>query len=147
MTFQPDPQIIQWRMHFTSPPEKVYQMLTTDEGRAKFWAESAIETEDGIQFIFPGDYRWLAKILAADPPHRFSLEYYGGSKTSFLLAEDGSGGTDLTLTDEGVPPADRWEVTAGWVSVLMALKAAVDFSVDLRNHDPDRTWQQEFANN
>ncbi len=39
----------------------------------------------------------------------------------------------------GVPEEDRTEVIAGWVSVLMALKAAVDFSVDLRNHDPVRT--------
>ena len=51
------------------------------------------------------------------------------------------------LTDAGVPAADRVEVTAGWVSVLMALKAAVDFSVDLRNHDPLRTWDQGFVEN
>lgn len=36
---------------------------------------------------------------------------------------------------------------AGWVSVLLALKAAVDFSVDLRNHDPGRTWDQGYADN
>jgi predicted nucleic acid-binding Zn ribbon protein len=33
------------------------------------------------------------------------------------------------------------------VSVLMALKAAVDFSVDLRNHDPDRTWDHGYVEN
>jgi len=38
-------------------------------------------------------------------------------------------------------------VLAGWVSVLMALKAAVDHGVDLRNHDPQRTWDQGYADN
>jgi hypothetical protein len=58
-----------------------------------------------------------------------------------------AGQTELYLTDENVPPADRSEVIAGWVSVLMALKAAVDFNVDLRNHDPQRTWAQGYAEN
>ena len=51
------------------------------------------------------------------------------------------------LTEAGVPQAERVEVMAGWVSVLLALKAAVDFGVDLRNHDPQRTWEQGYAEN
>ena len=45
-------------------------------------------------------------------------------------------------------PGD-WEAEnrAGWVSVLLTLKAAADFGVDLRNHDPTRTWDQDFADN
>jgi len=53
----------------------------------------------------------------------------------------------LTLTDQGVPPENRTEVIAGWVSVLMALKASVDFGIDLRNHDPNRTWDEGYAEN
>jgi hypothetical protein len=49
--------------------------------------------------------------------------------------------------DEGVPAPDRAEVIAGWVSVLMALKAAADHGVDLFNHDPRRTWTGGFADN
>ena len=63
------------------------------------------------------------------------------------LEEDGQGGTDVTLIDEGVPSDDRTEVIAGWVSVLLALKASVDFNVDLRTHDPDRQWDQGYAEN
>jgi hypothetical protein len=29
----------------------------------------------------------------------------------------------------------------------MALKAAADFGVDLRSHDPARTWDQGFVDN
>ena len=69
------------------------------------------------------------------------------SVTTFELADDGRGGTDLTLTDAGVSAEDRTEVIAGWISVLLALKAAVDFDIDLRNHDLNRTWDQGFVEN
>lgn len=53
----------------------------------------------------------------------------------------------MTLTDVGVPLEDRTEVIAGWVSVLMALKGAVDFGIDLRTHDPDRHWEKGYVDN
>jgi hypothetical protein len=49
--------------------------------------------------------------------------------------------------DEGVAAEDLAEVSSGWVSVLMALKAAVDFGVDLRNHALNRTWDDGFVDN
>jgi hypothetical protein len=63
------------------------------------------------------------------------------------MEDDGCGGTDLTLTDMGVPSEHRTEVIAGWVSVLMALKAAVDFGIDLRGHDSERHWDTGFVEN
>lgn len=139
--------MICWRLHLSSPVEKVYQALATDEGRASFWAESAIEQEGRIHFIFPNAAEWKGEILEAAPHRRFSVRYYGGSTATFTLAEDGLGGTDLTLTDRGVPQEDRCEVTAGWVSVLMALKGAVDFGIDLRAHDPNRRWDLGYVEN
>jgi uncharacterized protein YndB with AHSA1/START domain len=147
MGFQDDPETIGWRVHLHSPVEKVYQALTTDAGRAGFWAESAVERDGVIQFVFPNGLTWAGRVLVAEPPRRFAVVYYGGSTATFTLADDGSGGTDLSLTDRGVPDEDRVEVIAGWVSVLMALKAAVDFGVDLRNHDPGRSWEQGFVEN
>ncbi len=136
-----------WRLRLSAPPERVYALLATDAGRARFWAESAVEAGGHIRFVFPNGAVWRGQVLTAEPPRRFSLIYYGGSTATFDLAEDGHGGTDLTLTDEGVPDADFAEVLAGWVSVLLALKAAADFGVDLRNHDPARTWDQGYADN
>jgi hypothetical protein len=125
----------------------VHAILATSEGRARFWAESAAERDGEIEFVFPDGQRHRGAVLSNDPPRRFVVEYFGGTRTTFELADDGRGGTDLTLTDEGVP--ERWfeEANAGWVSVLMALKAAVGHGVDLRNHDPERTWDQGYADN
>ena len=100
-----------------------------------------------IHFVFPNGAEWKGRILEKNPPHRFRVEYYGGSITTFELSPDGSGGTNLTLTDAGISAEDRTEVIAGWVSVLMALKASVDFGTDLRNHDPERTWDEGYVEN
>lgn len=147
MGFQDDPNVIQWHLHLNRPPHEVYEMLSTDDGRAQFWAEEAIETRGVIGFLFPNGARWRGEILEEMSPHRFSVRYYRGSTATFTLKEDGSGGTDLALTDQGVDPEHRSEVIAGWVSVLMTLKAAVEYSVDLRNHDPDRSWDEGYVEN
>jgi len=147
MTFQNDPDLIRWKLHLKSSPQTVHQTLATNAGRASFWAKAAVEQNGAIHFIFPNQAEWKGRILENDPPRKFKVEYYGGSITTFELESDGKGGTDLTLTDQGIPAEDRVEVIAGWVSVLMALKASVDFGVDLRNHDPNRTWDEGYAEN
>jgi hypothetical protein len=82
-------------------------------------------------------------VLAAEPPGRFALVYFGETEVEFRLSDDARGGCDLVLTDT----ADDAETLAGWVSVLLALKAVTDFGVDLRNHDPMRTWSSGYVDN
>ena len=135
--------MIQWKIHLASPPELVYNLVASDEGRASFWAEAAPERDGYVEFAFPGGLSWRGQILAEEPPRTFALRYYGDTEVRFSLADDGSGGCDLTVTDT----ADDAETRAGWVSVLLALKAAADFGVDLRNHDPARTWNAGYADN
>jgi uncharacterized protein YndB with AHSA1/START domain len=147
MKFQNDPHTIRWRLHLRSPRDKVYQALSTDVGRAGFWAESAPERDGVIHFVFPNGVTWQAQVLLAVRSRQYAIRYYGNSITTFTLEDDEHGGTDLTLTDTGIPTEDRMEVIAGWVSVLMALKAAVDFGVDLRAHDPQRHWDNGYVEN
>ncbi|MFW9853770.1 MAG: SRPBCC domain-containing protein [Candidatus Thorarchaeota archaeon] len=146
MPFQNDPEIIRWKIHLSSPPQEVFSFLTTDDGRKKFWAKTDEET-DTITFTFPNGFVWQGKILAVEAPTFFSLVYIGGSEVSFMVKSDGQRGTDLEVKDKGVPNVDRTEVIAGWGSVLMALKGAVDFGIDLRNNDPTRTWDQGYFDN
>ena len=146
MTFQGE-ETIRWKLHLKSSPERVFERLSTNEGRARFWAESADEQDGYIRFVFPNQVEWKGKILEREYPRKFSVEYYGGSVATFELRSDGNNGTELTLADRGVPSQDRNEVVAGWVSVLMALKASIDFGLDLRNHDPERTWDQGYVEN
>ena len=134
--------MVRWRLHLASPPESVYRLLATGDGRSRFWAEAAAEGEGVISFRFPDGSTYAGRIVTADPPALFEVDYFG-APARFELAPDGGGGTDLTLTHEDDHPDTR----PGWVSVLLALKAAADFGVDLRNHDPARSWEQGFVDN
>jgi len=133
-------------VHFASPPSVVYDAIATEEGRARFWAESAPEVSGLITFHILNFEPFAGRVLASDPPRLFELEYFG-TRVRFELVSDGAGGTDLALLATEVPETYRMEMVAGWVSVLLAMKAAVDHGVDLRNHDPSRSWEQGFADN
>ena len=141
------PSEIRWRLHLASPPEAVWELLATDDGRARFWAESAVERDGEIEFAFINGARWRGAILAAERPRLFAVEYFGGSRATFALEPDGARGTDLTLVETNVPEEWDAENRAGWVSVLLELKAVADFGADLRNHDSRRTWSQGYCDN
>lgn len=135
---------IRWRMHIPVPPERVYAALDSDAGRAAFWAESAVETDKHVHFRFVNGYSCRSRVLERRPPHVWLIDYLGGP-ARFELASDERGGTDLLLTQEGVPP-DEWnEVHAGWLNVLFPLKAWLAHGVDLRNHDASRSWDHGYA--
>lgn len=142
----PDPEIIEWKVHLSSPPPKVYRFISSETGREQFWAESAVENDGVIHFVFPNGVEFQSEIREASPHDQFILEYFGGTAT-FELNPTVDGGTDLTLHHESLDQADFQDTNAGWVSVLLSLKAAVDHGIDLRNHDPNRTWDEGFADN
>ena len=124
----------------------VYEALATDDGRATYWAERAPERDGTIEFHILNYPVSTGRVLHREHPRRFVVEYFG-TVVSFKLDDDGYGGTDLSLVAEVPDESSRMEFAAGWVSVLLALKAAVDFGVDLRNHDPQRSWSQGYADN
>jgi hypothetical protein len=131
-------------MHIPAPPDEVYAVIDSDEGRARFWAESAIERHGIIEFVFINGIRLDSRVIDRRGPSLFVIDYISGP-ARFELAPDGKGGTDLLLTHEGIAD-DEWnEVHAGWLNVLFPLKACVVHGIDLRNHDPARTWDQGYA--
>ena len=135
---------IRWRMHIPVPREAVFEALTTDEGRASFWAQSAVETDRHVEFHFSNGYSCRSEVLEQRPPALFVLDYIGGP-VRFELSSDGMGGTELLLTHEGIGAEDWIEVHAGWLNVLFPLKAWLVHGVDLRNHDSARSWDQGYA--
>ena len=145
MTDQMPTDHIRWRIHLASPPEAVYEALSTNGGRASFWAESAIETGGQIEFRFSDGTVFESRVLEERPPNLYAVEYFGGSRAEFQMDEDGAGGTDLMLIESGVPEENLPIHQSGWIPVLLTLKAAVDFTVDLRNPDPERDWDAGYV--
>jgi uncharacterized protein YndB with AHSA1/START domain len=136
---------IRWKIHLRSSPPVVFDLIATPEGRARFWADSAEEADGSIHFVFRDGARWSSPVLERDPPRRFRLSYFDGSVATFELAETGGGSTELTLTETGVPRHAFLDNHAGWISVLLNLKAVADFGADLRNGDPARGWGEGYV--
>ena len=137
---------IRWRVHLRAAPADVYAVLDSARGREAFWAHSAPETATGvISFRFINGEWVNSRILMRDPPRRWHITYFRDSIVQFELHRCHDGSTDLTVRETGVP-VDAWHDNfAGWVSVLLSLKATVDFGVDLRNGDTTRTWTEGFV--
>lgn len=135
---------IHWRIHLTVSPSVVYTALDSPEGRSAFWAEAADEVDGRIRFQFPNGTVHESPILLRSPPGLWAIDYFG-SEARFELSPDGAGGTDLLLRHVNVEPSEWYEVHAGWLNVLLPLKAYLLFGVDLRNHDRERSWDQGYA--
>lgn len=137
---------ITWKLYLKSDPKTVFGLLSTSEGRKKFWAEKATEENGVIRFLFPNGHVYDGQILQAIPSKKFQLDYFD-SLVTFLVEPSENDGTDLTLINENVIESDFSEVNAGWISVLMNLKAVADFQCDLRNHNPKKTWDVGYVDN
>jgi uncharacterized protein YndB with AHSA1/START domain len=137
---------VAWKVHLASPPAAVFELLTTDAGRERFWAETSRAEEDAFMLTFSGGEQLRCAIVAQSAPRCFAFRYFAETLVEITLTPDGNGGTDLALTEIGfADEAHRTENYAGWIQVLLCLKAAADHGVDLRNHDPTRTWASGFC--
>ncbi len=134
---------IDWRVHLASPPEAVWRAWTTDEGRKTFWAEESSGDEAGFDLAFVNGERLRVEIVEARAPERLVFRYFGASTVTVEISSDGASGCDLRLREADAP--EPLENYAGWVSVLLACKAAVDFGIDLRSRDPARSWDFGFV--
>lgn len=138
---------IEWRLHLKSSPHKLFEYWATDEGRARFWCEQSVTTERGFTLHFVNGHSLEVELTEAVRAERLVFRYFGGSTVTVTFAPDGLGGCDVHLSEQDVQPSEHLENYAGWVSVLLALKAAADFGFDLRSHDPSRTWDESFVDN
>lgn len=138
------PRTVRWKLHAGSSPERVFDLWSTDAGRERFWAERSTTAGNGFTLVFPDGTIERCELLRVDPPALVQFTYFGSTVT-VTCEPDEAGGTDLCLTNDDVKDEEFDEVHAGWVSVLLALKAAADFDVDLRNHDAKRTWRDGYV--
>jgi hypothetical protein len=141
------PPPIVWRVHLRCSPEAAFASWTTDEGRERFWAERSEAGDRGFTLHFINGQSLDVEVIESVAPGRFEFRYFGGSTVTVELRPDGLGGCDVWLHEDGVSEAEHLENYAGWVSVLLSLKAALDFDVDLRGHDPGRSWDQRYVDN
>jgi len=136
---------VHYKIRLTSSLTTVFTMLNTDSGRAAFWADLAFEKDGAIHFEFSNGFKMECKILRITEPRFFEIVYFGTMLRITLFEEKGA--TILELHNSEIPDEEFVDMHAGWVSVLLALKAACDFGIDLRNHNHHYSWDQGFVDN
>ncbi|PWN06026.1 SRPBCC family protein [Rhodohalobacter mucosus] len=134
---------IVYRICLRSPAERAFTLLTTDRGREAFWAERTEQHDSEIIFHFSNAETLRCRILESTPPHRFSLTYFNDSIVTFDIKKLPTE-TMLQMRETHLSPSDEYQNRAGWVSVLLNLKAQADHGIDLRNHNPDYTWLEGY---
>lgn len=135
---------IVWKVRLATPPVRVFIALSTARGLSQWLAPTCHLDGETFTLEHPGGERLEARIVGSVAPKRFVLDYLGGTAT-FELVPTEVDGTELTLSHEGFPENERADNQAGWVSALLALKAALDHGVDLRNHAPGKGWAQGYC--
>jgi uncharacterized protein YndB with AHSA1/START domain len=68
---------IVWRLSLASSPERVFELLDTDAGRERFWADRSHATDDGFELEFPGGLTSGVQVLERTPPTRLVIDYLG----------------------------------------------------------------------
>jgi uncharacterized protein YndB with AHSA1/START domain len=148
---QVDFDIIHASVKLAAPRERVWQAVTTPSGITSWWSERAeIQPSDGglLRLVFPNRRTLDSKVVQCRPMDMMSFVYFGGTRAQFELHSAKPGGTSLTVTDRGFSSNEDYaETLAHWTSVLLALKAYLDFGVDLRNHTPVFNWEQGYVDN
>jgi uncharacterized protein YndB with AHSA1/START domain len=139
----PSDREIVWRLRLAAAPGRVHAAWLDPEQHARFWCERSERSPAGFRQEFADGTVGDCELVESAPPERIVFRYFGSRVRIELAARDG--GTDLTLTCDEVPAHDFLDMHAGWLNVLLPLKAWVDFGVDLRNHDPARTWRERYV--
>lgn len=123
MSFNPDPNLIRWRIHLTAAPALVCQALATPAGRKRLAAQQPADRQlPALPAI-----RITEETTRADGLHYLlGIDYGHGNSAICEISAASEGGSTLTLSNIDVPAAQRPEVIASWITLLLALKAAVD---------------------
>jgi uncharacterized protein YndB with AHSA1/START domain len=148
---QVDFQHINMSVKLATSRDRVWQALTTPSGITSWWSERAeIEPSDGglLRLLFPNRRMLDSKVIMCRPPHFLSFVYFGGTRASFEVTSHPAGGSVVTVSDSGFSSQEDYaETLAHWASVLLALKAFLDFGVDLRNHTSAFNWEKGYVDN
>ena len=136
---------ISWKVCIARPRGAIFELLATDRGRERFWVHRSEQLGSQLTLRFLDGTTLKTEILESSAPTRFALEYFNHSHASFTLERVDDASTVVHLLETGLDEPTARENRPGWVSVLLNLKAVAQLGVDLRNHDPRRSWTAGYV--
>src|SRR5918996_3901320 len=132
---------IVWRLSLATPPERVFELLDTDEGRVRFWAERSRAVPGGFEL----EIRKRKFPIVGDGSGMFSFVHLEDAAAATVLAlERGEPGV-YDIVDDEPAPAREWlpalaEILGAkpprriprWLARLLAGEAAVVLMTEAR---------------
>lgn len=128
----------QARVVFTSPPEAVFEALTTLRGLAGWWSTVTGDGRTGgeLRFVFNDDGPLVLRVDAAQPASLVqwtcvayaTLPDWAGTTISFELTSRANGGCDLSFRHRGLTPRLECynDCKNGWDHFIPSLRDYVD---------------------
>jgi uncharacterized protein YndB with AHSA1/START domain len=138
-----------------APPEKVFQAWTDDKVVIKWFtvkAEMEPKKKGRIIWEWLGGDKLETKNIDFVPPKKFVFPFGSkGEQVAVTIVPDGNGSVcELRQTKMKTDSKSRISMhmgcKQGWTFFLTNLKSYLEHGVDLRSHDPSRSYNQNFVN-
>lgn len=143
------------RIQIKASVERVFAAWTNDRIVSKWFTEkTVIEPRKGGRIYF----EWVAgdkldtKVIAIAKNRKFVFPFGSkGEEVSVTFKKDGRETLcELHQYNMGTDPTSKWNMhrgcIQGWTFFLANLKAYLEHGVDLRGHDPKRSYKQDYIN-
>lgn len=143
------------RIFINKPVSKVFNAWTDDRIVSRWFTEKTIIEPRKNGRIY---FEWLAgdkmddKIISISKNRRFTFPFgRHGERVAVSFKKDGRGTIcELRQFNMKTTPKARWTMhrgcIQGWTFFLANLKSYLEYGIDLRSHDPARSYKQDYVN-
>ena len=144
------------RIEISATPDEVFRAWTEGD-QLRRWFPTGAETEPKkggriyLQFLDPKD-RGEFSFTEFRRPNLVSFTFGNrGEKVRVRIRKSGAGAVcELEQFDMKTTPKEKVQMhmgcKTGWVFFLTNLKAWLEHGIDLRSHDPKKSYRQSYVN-
>lgn len=143
------------KIEIRATPERVFKAWTSEKEIVKwFVSEAILQPKKGGRFFmkFVTGVSGDETILSIKKNHSFSFSFGPDGEAVEVTVKKTKKGTDCILHQYGMKETPQAKVNwhmgcrNGWVFFLTNLKAYLEKKIDLRSHDPKKTYLQGYVN-
>jgi uncharacterized protein YndB with AHSA1/START domain len=133
----------------------VFRAWTDDKVVSKWFTEKTViqpRKNGRIYFEWLAGDKLDAKVISISKNRHFTFPFGSkGERVTIKFVKDGRGSIcELRQYNMLTTPKSRWEMhrgcIQGWTFFLANLKSYLEYGVDLRSHDPQKSYRQQFIN-
>jgi uncharacterized protein YndB with AHSA1/START domain len=143
------------RIFINKPVSKVFDAWTNDKIVSEWFTEKTViePRKDGrIYFEWTAGDNMEAKVVSISKNRLFTFPFGNkGERVTVRFKKAGKGCVcELRQYNMKTGPQSKWYMhkgcATGWTFFLTNLKAYLEHGIDLRGHDPKRSYRQDFIN-